>query len=230
MTGMTTTPSWLYYIFAVAMLALAGYALVFLINAFLSRRGGGADVQLSHLFMGVSMAGMFEVRWAFGPNAMWEIVFAVLLVWFSVGSLRSIQAFGLHLPHAAVHALMSLAMLLMYWFPMGSSTGMSMSMSSAASGAHLDPGVAFVVALMLLGSAIATLASAHRGSSVYGTHVAFAGGDGSRTADLSTGVEHLSGSPSTVGGAGAAFAAPWVLDLTHVVMSIAMGFMLILML
>ena len=136
------TPSWLYYLFGVMMLAVAGYCLVLLV---FSVRDGtiGRDVDIAHIAMGVSMAGMFVARWAFGPSAVWELIFGALLIWFIVRSVQSIQRFGLHKPHEAIHAAMSFAMLLMYWYPMGSTSGaMGMSMSMATGGAKLDPGLA----------------------------------------------------------------------------------------
>ena len=79
------------------------------------------------------MAGMFVGRWAFGPSAVWEIIFGALLIWFLVESIQSVRTYGLHLPHALIHAVMSFAMLLMYWFPMGASVG-AMSMSASGEG------------------------------------------------------------------------------------------------
>ncbi len=67
------------------------------------------------------MAGMFVGQWAFGRSAVWEIIFGILLIWFLVESIQSVRTYGLHLPHALIHAVMNFAMLLMYWFPMGAS-------------------------------------------------------------------------------------------------------------
>ena len=53
---------------------------------------------MAHIFMGVSMAGMFVGRWAFGPSAIWELIFAALLIWFVARSLQSIQRWGLTSP------------------------------------------------------------------------------------------------------------------------------------
>ena len=69
---MTPTPSWLYYLFAVAMLAVAAYCLVLLAVSVATRRTAGWDVDIAHIFMGVSMAGMFVADWAFGPSAIWN--------------------------------------------------------------------------------------------------------------------------------------------------------------
>ena len=131
---MTPTPSWLYYLFAVAMLAVAAYGLVLLAVSVACRSTGGWDVDIAHILMGVSMAGMFVADWAFGPSAIWELIFAALLVWFVVQSIQSVIAFGIHLTHYLIHAAMSFAMLLMYVFPAATRSGaMSMSMSMASS-------------------------------------------------------------------------------------------------
>ena len=106
---MTPTPAWLYYLFAVAMLAVAAYGLVLLAVSVRVRRSAGWDVDIAHLFMGVSMAGMFVTGWAFGPSAIWELIFTVLLVWFLVQSVQSVIAFGIHLTHYLIHAAMSFA-------------------------------------------------------------------------------------------------------------------------
>lgn len=220
MPGMAMTPSWLYDLFGVLMLLIAGYSLALVGLGVESRRTAGWDVELSHAVMGISMAGMFVGGWAFGPSGVWEGFFGAALVWFVVRAGRSILLYGLHLPHTAVHALMSFAMLLMYWFPM----------ASGASGSRADPGLLFVVATLLLASAVFTFASTHRGGAVYGTHVETGTG---------TGVPAIAGVPSGTSltrttaaapGVEGAFSRPWLLDATHVVMCVAMAFMLILML
>jgi hypothetical protein len=220
-----STPSWLYYLFGVLMLAVAGYCLTLLILSVVTNRPAGRDVEISHIFMGVAMAGMFVGRWAFGRSAVWEIVFGVLMVWFVVQSIQSVRQYGLHLPHALIHAVMNFAMLLMYWFPMGSSASGSMAMS-ASSGARLDPGLALVVAFILLASAVFTLASPNKGASHFGSHApawAVAGAVGSEL----KGEDRVDASPAlSVEGV---VATPWLVDLSHVVMCIAMGFMLLLM-
>ncbi len=221
------TPSWLYYLFGGLMLAVAAYCLTLLVLSVATNRRAGRDVEISHIFMGVAMAGMFVGRWAFGRPAVWEIVFAALMIWFLVESIQSVRQYGLHLPHALIHAVMNFSMLLMYWFPMGSSAG-AMSMSAAPGAPKLDSGVAFVVAFILFASAIFTLASPNKGSSHFGSHApayAVVGGVGPGQPDVRP--ERRSGS------AGLAFeeivTTPWLVDLSHVVMCVAMGFMLLLL-
>ncbi len=218
-------PPWLYYLFGVMMLAVAAYCLCLFVLSLVTHRPAGRDVEVAHLFMGVAMAGMFVGQWAFGPSALWQIIFGVLMIWFLVQSIQSVERYGFHLPHAMIHALMNFAMLLMYWFPMGSSsTSGAMSMSMSHGGPKLDSGVAFAVSIILLASAVFTLASPNKGASYFGSHAppwAIAGTE--TEAELEAAqrpsalqVEH-------------ALARPWLVDVSHAVMSIGMAFMLLLM-
>jgi hypothetical protein len=223
------TPSWLYYLFGVLMLAVAGYGSALLLVSVPTRQVSGRDVDIAHIFMGVSMAGMFVAHWAFGPSGFWELVFAILLVWFLVRSLQSIQRFGLHLPHEGIHAAMSFAMLLMYWYPMGSAPGssMEMAMSASSSATKLDPGLGLLLAMMFFASAIFTLASPVKGASHHGRHspaLAVSGVRGAGEADSA------GGEARSIGRAETLVATPWLEDASHVVMCVGMGFMLILML
>jgi len=224
---MTPTPAWMYYLFAVTMLAVAAYGLVLLAVSVAIRRSAGWDVDVAHLFMGVSMAGMFVTGWAFGPSAIWELIFTVLLVWFLVQSVQSVITFGIHLTHYLIHAAMSFAMLLMYVFPVGStSRGISMSMASS-SNARIDPGLSLLLAVAFFASAIFTLASPIKGVSHHGRHSrAYAmSGTGGGTVEAPSGPAPASAARGAMG----LIAAPWLEDASHVVMCVGMGFMLILM-
>ncbi len=224
---MTPTPSWLYYFFAVAMLAVAAYGLVLLAVSVAVRRAAGWDVDVAHIFMGVAMAGMFVADWAFGLNAIWELIFTVLLVWFLVQSVQSLIAFGVHLTHYLIHAAMSFAMLLMYMVPAGARTGtMSMSMSSSSSG-RIDPGLSLLLAFAFLASAVFTLASPNKGASHHGRHFrAYAGN--SRAGGT---VEAVGGRVLTPTGREAirVIANPRLEDASHVVMALGMAFLMILL-
>ena len=221
-------PSWLYYLFGVLMLTVAAYGTTLLAVSIPLRQVSGRDVDVAHIFMGVSMSGMFVAHWAFGPSGLWELIFAVLLIWFVVRTFQSIQRFGLHLPHEAIHAAMSLAMLLMYWYPTGASTGTSMSMSATTSAGRLDPGLGLLLAVTFFASAIFTLASPNKGASHHGTHaraLAVSGASGAGPAGGAVATEaRASGTVESV------ITTPWLEDASHVVMCIGMGFMLVLML
>jgi hypothetical protein len=197
------------------MLAVA-YGSTLLILGVITDRPAGRDVEISHLFMGVAMAGMFVRGWSFGPNAVWELAFSLLMIWFLVASVQSVQRYGLHLPHASIHALMNFAMLLMYWYPVGASPSGSMSMSAVSSGHRLDPGLALVLALILCASAVFTLASPIKGRTHFGSHApAYATGGSvgsSSDAGLSDGAATPSIAVETV------VATPWLVDISHVVM------------
>jgi Domain of unknown function (DUF5134) len=223
------TPSWLYYLFALLMLAVAGYGLVLLYYSVLGRHHSCRDVDIAHIAMGVSMAGMFVPRWAFGPSVAWELIFAALLVWFIVRSLQSIQHFGLHKPHEVIHATMSFAMLLMYWYPVGSTSGASgMAMSAAPGAARLDPGLGFALAFSFLASSIFTLASPVKGISHHGTH-AFAYASSGAARPTHPRRRPIDQSP-VLASVESLVTKPVLEDMSHVVMAIGMGFMLILML
>jgi hypothetical protein len=228
------TPSWLYYLFGLLMLAVAGYSLTLLVFSVTGRHHSGRDIDIAHICMGVSMAGMFVTGWAFGPSSGWELIFAALLIWFIARSVTSIQRFGLHKPHEAIHAAMSFAMLLMYLYPVGATSRVSgtMSMSMTAGGARLDPGLGFLLAVTFFVSAVFTLASPVKGVSHHGSH-AFAYATSVAVATTAS-ADSGSGSPQRdspqVGALEAVVTTPWLEDASHVVMCFAMGFMLILML
>jgi hypothetical protein len=221
---MTTTPSWLYYLFGTLMLAVAAYSVVLLVSSFATRRPLGWDVDVSHLFMGLSMAGMFVTRWAFGASRVWELIFTVLLVWFLARSIQSMLRWGVHLSHFLIHAVMSFTMLLMYRFPVSAAMGAT---AMSARGSRLDPGLSFVLAFVLFASAIFTLASPNKGASRHGTHApAYAmGGTASGAATI-----HSAGQGTSVMSVETLLATPRLEDASHVVMCVAMGFLLILML
>jgi hypothetical protein len=97
-----------------------------------------------------------------------------------------------------------------------------MSMSSGV--AKLDPGLGFLLAMTFFASAIFTLASPVKGVSHHGTHAFAYATSGAGNAEES--VTSRGDGASTVE---VTLTTPWLEDLSHVVMCVAMGFMLILM-
>lgn len=224
------TPSWLYYLFALAMLVVAAYSVNLLVLSFRPSDPSGRDVDVGHVFMGVAMAGMFVPDWAFWPSRFWEVSFFVLFVWFFARSVISIQRFGLHIPHQAIHALMSVIMLTMYRYPMRASVSSSMTMGTSSSHGTLDPGVSVLLAFVLCASAIFTLASKNKGASHHGSHrrvrqVAYVGTGVGLVRDDTTSAP---GNESP-GGVGVLLQNPQLEDVSHAVMCVGMAFMLILM-
>jgi hypothetical protein len=226
-------PSWLYYLFGALMLAVAAYGLVLLVLGEVTRRFAGWDVEISHIFMGVSMAGMFVGRWAFGKNTAWEIIFSLLMIWFLYSAIQSVLHYGLHLPHSLIHAVMSFAMLLMYWYPIGGSEGsMDMSMSmhmsmSSSTGGQLDPGLALLLAVIFCASAIFTLASPIKGRSHFGSHApAYVYEGPGRDGPTESPSDEVSESLVALE---QAIAAPRLVDVSHAVICVAMAFIFVLM-
>ena len=219
---MVPAPAWLYYLLGVLLFVVAAYSGVVLAVSAPAHRRAGRDVELSHVAMGLAMAGMFVPAWSFGPSLVWELVFGSLLVWFVARTVHSVRRHGLHVPHYAVHAVMSLAMLLMYWFPRGATLG-AMAMAPATSGPRMDPGLAFVLAFVLFGSAVFTVASPDRGATHYGTH----GDEAPPPAEVPS--DEASAPVAVAVEVEGVIGSPGLLDASHVVMCVAMGFMLILM-
>ena len=166
-----STPSWLYYLFGVLMLAVAAYCFTLLV---LSRGNPptrwAATSRSPTSSWGWPWPACSSGHWAFGRSAVWEIIFGALLVWFLVESIQSVRPYGLHLPHALIHAVMNFAMLLMYWFPMGSSARVDVDVGVGDGSRSSIRGSAFVVAFILFASAIFTLASPNKGASHFGSH------------------------------------------------------------
>jgi hypothetical protein len=198
---MTPTPHALYFLFALAMLLVAAYSGLLGVLAVVTRRTSGIDVDVAHLCMGVAMSGMFVTALAVGRDGAWEAVF---------------HRYGRHVPHESVHAVMSFAMVLMYWFPQGSTPLGAMAMGTVGAN-RADPALVLGLAVTVLGSAVFTLANPVKGVSHHGAHARRFVGDGTVEATVVPGVLGV-------------LTAPWMEDASHVVMCVSMAFMLILML
>ncbi|HEV8064662.1 MAG TPA: hypothetical protein VGP46_07510, partial [Acidimicrobiales bacterium] len=100
--------------------------------------------------------------------------------------------------------------------------------SMSSTGPKLDPGLGLVLAFVLFSSAIFTLASPNKGASHHGTHLpayALTGTAGGGPLD-----RREQAATRSVSGIERLVANPQLEDVSHVVMCVAMGFMLILML
>jgi len=77
-------PDWLLETFAVVMLLVAAVSAGHLAVAHAWTRRGtvNADIALSHLLMGIAMAGVLVAGLRILPNAAWDVVFAVMTAWF----------------------------------------------------------------------------------------------------------------------------------------------------
>jgi hypothetical protein len=163
-----STPAWIREIFAAVMLLVAEVSAGQLViaRAWTRRGGTDADIAVSHLLMGIAMAGILVPGLGTLPHAAWEVVFAVMTAWFAWCLWRENRGRGaaaVASGHYAPHLVHSAAMLYMFAALAGTSaegSGMSMSgtggMSGMAGGSAVGmpalhaPTLALVFALLLI--------------------------------------------------------------------------------
>jgi hypothetical protein len=152
-------PAWLTDIFAAIMLVVSAVSAARLIAARPWRPGlVVADTDVSHLLMGIAMAGMLASRLTTLPNAAWEVIFGVLTAWFAYRVARDASASGVRAlarGHCAPHLVHSAAMLYMFLAATTAGGGSSMAGMGGAAGAPMQtlthPTLAFAFALILAG-------------------------------------------------------------------------------
>ncbi len=145
-----TGPGWLSAVFAGLMLLIAASCAIRL--GFWKLRGRAADPQADvlHVLMGVAMAGMLEPRIAPVPHRVWVGVFAMAAVWFGWQAILARRANRLtraSCAHPAPHAVECAAMLYML---LPSRAAMTMR-GMAGSGFSANPALTLVLALFMLG-------------------------------------------------------------------------------
>ncbi len=101
------TPNWLAYSLAGLMIATSAYCAMRLVVARVGRYVSHRDVDSVHVLMGVAMAGMFVPSLDPAGHRLWELVFALAIVWFAVsavktGAWRRRQARGHELSHVVI--------------------------------------------------------------------------------------------------------------------------------
>jgi hypothetical protein len=110
-----STPTWILEIFAAVMLLVAEVSAGQLVvaRAWTRRGGTDADIAVSHLLMGIAMAGILLPGLSILPNAAWEVVFVVITAWFvwclwreSRGRAAAALARGHYAPHLVHSAAM----------------------------------------------------------------------------------------------------------------------------
>ena len=137
-----STPAWILEIFAAIMILVAEASAGQLVIARAwTRRGiAGADIAVSHLLMGVAIAGILVPGLSTLPNAAWEVVFAIMMAWFawclwreSRGRGTAAVAHGHYAPHL-VHSAAMLYIFAAMAPPSVAGSGMSMSGMGGMSG------------------------------------------------------------------------------------------------
>jgi len=216
-----TGPAWLAAALAIAMLVIAAGSVVRLAFWWLHGRAAEPEADALHVLMGVAMAGMLEPWISPVPDSAWLAVFAVAAAWFGWraigarsrthqgGDGRS-RAGSWRCPHPAPHAVECAAMIYML-VPASSDHGPATSMPGMAPApAGTNPALALVLALFMAGYIVWTadrLASQSRARTAgAGERVAGTGERVARTA-----------------------LAPWAAACSKIAMSLAMGYMLLMM-
>jgi Domain of unknown function (DUF5134) len=156
------TPAWILDIFAAIMLVVAAISAARLLEARPWQRGAViTDTDVSHLLMGIAMAGMLAPSLTTLPNDAWAVVFGVLAVWFGYRVARDYQASGaraLAVGHCAPHLVHSAAMLYMFLAitAPAASGGAGMAGMGGTSGMSTlsVPTLGFLFALILIGYTI----------------------------------------------------------------------------
>jgi hypothetical protein len=208
------TPAWILDIFAAIMLVVAAVSAARLVAARPWQRGAViTDTDISHLLMGIAMAGMLASSLATLPNDAWAVVFGVLTVWFGYRVVRDYRASGaraLAVGHCAPHLVHSAAMLYMFLAitAPAASGGAGMSGMGAMSGMSTlsVPSLAFVFALILVGYTIWDLDQLS--SLRPGLAVAVAGAAAPALAGASAGTVRRTTGPGSGASGGGAAAGP----------------------
>jgi hypothetical protein len=239
-------PSWLAGLLAAAMILIAGYAASRLAAARVLRIPAEADTDALHALMGTAMAGMFLPQLRLLPSGAWAVVFGAAGAWFAASAIRARRTAPRRwqcrfpVPHL-VECMAMLYTLLAR--PAGPRTsGMAMPGMAGPGSAAGFPALALVLALFMLGyllwitdrlaaraRAVAALAATPQ--TQHRTLVAVPAGPAGHAAGPA-------GHPGSPGPAAAAPRRPSTHPLlavryaecSKIVMSIAMGYMLITML
>jgi hypothetical protein len=225
-------PTWLAYGFAVVMVAVSVYCIGRLLLARPLNRRNHYDVNISHGLMGLAMAGMLVPRWNYLPDGAWEVIFAVIALWFLALSVRFAARHGTqgtddahvhHISHFLIHLVMACAMLYMYWLgALTAGNGMSMSSRAVSAG---DPALTLLLVTVLLASAVWQFDTISRFAPQPPTLVSVSGGVATAAA---------SGLAGEGGAAPEQRLNPWLaprLEIgCHVAMCLTMAYVLVLLL
>jgi len=153
-------PSWLAYFLGLVMLAVSVCCLGRLLVARHWHRRNDYSVGISHVLMGLAMAGMFVPRWNLARDQVWVVAFGLVAAWFLVLSVRFAFQCGLsgadqdqtlHISHYLIHLVMACAMIYMYRVSVptsgASSGGMTMGSGIGTQPSYLVVSFVFIVVL-----------------------------------------------------------------------------------
>jgi Domain of unknown function (DUF5134) len=161
-------PGFILDIFAALMLLVAAVSAGRLVLDRPWQRGGvmDADVDGSHVLMGIAMAGMLVASLTTLSSGAWIAIFSILTAWFAWCVYREARGGGAQVlldSHHAPHLVHGAAMVYMFAAitapAAGHGSGMSMGMGGAGGGMSTlaVPALAFIFAILLAGYAVVDL-------------------------------------------------------------------------
>lgn len=198
-----TGPGWLDAVLAAVMLAIAACCAARLAIWRLRGRDVEPEADALHVLMGISMAGMLDQDLRSAPDDMWLAVFAAAAIWFGGQALFASGRRGRgkwRCTHPAPHAVESAAMVYMLWPALPGVRDAAMAMPGMSGHVGENPAVALVLAIFMLGYILWT------------------------TDQLAAGARFR------MGGTSVSALAPRLTACYKIVMSAAMGYMLLSML
>jgi hypothetical protein len=236
-----TNPGWLNDIFAGVMVAIAVYSAGRLVAARRWSRPTHQDVDVAHILMGTAMAGMLVSDLNPIPSGVWEVVFSGLAAWFIWRCYQFVKdpntGFGydqhLHrLSRRLIHLVMSLAMLYMFLaeVPATVRSGGSMAMGAASGATTNFVLLPLVFIVSFFASAIwelnrlGRLSASRTPQSKAAPAFASVRGGSPNTSETSNTTDQGADKVRS------RWLAPRLEEVSHIVMCVTMGYMLVLML
>jgi hypothetical protein len=212
---------------AAGMLAVAVYCAGRLLFSLAARRATDRDADAVHTVMGVSMAGMLAPSLDAVPTGVWVVVFSASSLWFgwraASGADREAEGrplIGQHVPHLLMSAAMVYVLIVAEWA--GSMSGPGMAAMSAVRW----PLLTVALAVLLLGDGVITFSRnlrqmapqpAQEGSSGWPTGESGSGRVGPGAVKVR--LDAPAAMPRLL--------APRAVMVCQLVMSVAMGYMLL---
>jgi Domain of unknown function (DUF5134) len=148
-------PSWLAGLLAAAMLLTAGYAASRLAAARVLRTPAEADTDALHALMGTAMAGMLLPQLRLLPSSAWAVVFGAAGTWFAASAIRARRTpprrWQCRFPVPHLVECMAMLYMLLALPALPRASGMAMPGMAAPGTAAGFPALALVLALFMLG-------------------------------------------------------------------------------
>jgi Domain of unknown function (DUF5134) len=237
-------PSWLAGVLAAVMILTAGHAASRLAASRVLRVATEADADGLHVLMGTAMAGMFLPQLRVLPSSAWAVVFGAAAAWFAASAIlagrTAPRPWQCRFPVPHLVECMAMLYMLLALPARPGTPGMTMPTMTAPGAAPSFPALALVLALFMLGyllwatDRLATRARARAAAAAQPrvqqralVTIAAPAPDGPVSV---TGTPGAAETPAPPTRAGHTLLAAAFADCSKIVMSIAMGYMLITML